>query len=183
MTWLREPIVTDRLLLRSIVSGDERAVAALFTDADVRRYLGGPLGAEEAESRIGPFSIEPQDEWWGHFVIVDRIAQDVIGTLSFAIKSGPWEISYQLRRNLWGRGLAKEAIEAAFSWFWVQQPSVDRVIANTRLENTRSLNLLNRLGGRLEREFEHSGALHANYVFLRATNHQRPSDDTELSKR
>ncbi len=88
MTWLREPIVTDRLLLRSAVSGDESAVAALFTDADVRRYLGGPLTAEEAKNRIGPFSIESQDEWWGHFVIVDRIAQDVIGTLSFALE-GP----------------------------------------------------------------------------------------------
>ena len=117
MPWLREPITADRILLRAAAPGDEPANIALFTDPDVRQYVGGPLSHEEAKRRIGPYSATPQDKWWGHFMIIAKSTRALIGTLSFAQKRGPWELSFQLRHDRWGQGLAREAVQASLAWF------------------------------------------------------------------
>lgn len=53
MTWLSSPLKTERLHLRPLADGDEVPIASLFSDPEVRRYLGGPLSREQAESCAG----------------------------------------------------------------------------------------------------------------------------------
>ena len=87
-------------------------------------------------------------------MIVEKKTAVLIGTLSFARKRGPWELSLQIRRDRWGQGLAREAAQAALEWFWKQRPDVERVIAISQTENTRCIRLLQSIGTRLEREYE-----------------------------
>src|SRR5436190_5109519 len=140
VSWLPDPIITHRLVLRPTRPGDGSAIARLFMDPDVRRYLGGPMSPQQAEhaTRI-------EDEKWGHFLIEDRHNGTTVGTLSFAEKRGPWELSYQLAKEFWGRGLAMEGVTAALEWFFAQGPNA--VIAITEPSNERSVHLLTQLGG------------------------------------
>lgn len=107
-SWLEEPLKTKRLSLRPIRPGDEEWIIQLFTDPEVRKYVGGAMTEAVAREMV-----TLSDELWGHFAILNRKNNEVIGSLSFARKSGPWEISYELRHDYWGRGFAAEAIEAA----------------------------------------------------------------------
>jgi [ribosomal protein S5]-alanine N-acetyltransferase len=55
------------------------------------------------------------------------------------------ELLYGLRQDLWGQGLATEAVSAALTWiFNSREPA--RVLAGTDPGNIRSVNVLERLG-------------------------------------
>ncbi len=173
LTWLPKPILAERLTLRPTLAGDEEAIVALWTDPDVRRYTGGPLSPDEARRILGAFSPEPEPKFWGHFGIADRATDRIIGTVNFAQKRGPWEVSYSLSKERWGQGLAFEAVTAALDWFWSSCPNVGRVIAITQSANDRSRRLLERLGARMESEFVWKEALQALYGFSRPSNRDR----------
>ncbi|MGD9142820.1 MAG: GNAT family N-acetyltransferase [Dehalococcoidia bacterium] len=159
--WLLEPLHTQRLYLRPTRPGDEDWIIKLFTDEEVRRYLGGALS--EAEARD---TIKITGEKWGHFDVVERESNDAIGSLSFARKSSFWEISYQLQRNFWGKGIVGEAIKAALSWFF-GETDVENVFAVTQTDNERSCRLLEKLGAEYVNSYEYKNAPQSRYVFFR----------------
>ena len=103
---------TPRLLIRPMLAHDLPALVALWTDAEVTRYMGGPRErfalsaalAEDLEPGTSPYSLWPVEErstgaLVGHCGILDK---DVEGRLEF-------ELVYVLARDFWGRGYATEA--------------------------------------------------------------------------
>lgn len=167
MSWLGSLLKTDRLYLRPLVKGDEAPIASLFSDPEVRRYLGGALSREQAESRAQVVSQGTTDRFWGVFALCEASSSDVIGMASFDDQRGRWQVSYELLPAWWGQGLAFEAVSAMLLWFWAQRPEVDDVVAVTQTANARSCRLLERLGGRRGREFEEFGETQCEYVFER----------------
>jgi ribosomal-protein-alanine N-acetyltransferase len=161
-SWLLKPLQTQRLCLRPNRPDDEEWIFRLFTEKEVRRYLGGAIS--EAEARD---TIKITGGKWGHFAIVERESNDAIGSLSFARKSSFWEISYQLQRNSWGKGIVGEAIKAALSWFFVET-DVENVFAVTQTANERSCRLLEKLGAKYVDSFEYKNNSQSCYVFLKA---------------
>jgi ribosomal-protein-alanine N-acetyltransferase len=159
--WLTPPLRTSRILIRSPRPGDEPALVALLTDADVRRYVGGALDHDAAQERAAARVAQPG---WGTFVIVLRSSNAVIGSGDVARKRGPWEVSYQLRRDCWGLGLAAEALTALTTWFFttMQEPTLAAI---TQDANVRSYRLLERCGAVLTGTFEEYGALQRQYEF------------------
>ena len=162
--WLITPLLSGRLRLREWAEGDERAIVALKMDSEVRQYLGGPQAADKA---VAGTRQQIAAQHWGHFSITMRDCQDAIGTVSFDRKRGPWELSLQLRRNLWGRGLATEAVETAVAWFYETVPEAVSLIAVTQSENTRTRALLLRCGAVQARTFTEHGAEQTEYRFSR----------------
>ena len=167
-SWLAEPLQTEHLWLRPTRPGDEEWLIQLFSDPEVRKYVAGAMSEAEACSLV-----KLTGELWGHFAILDRESKEAIGSLSFAPKRGPWEISYQLRRDYWGRGLAAEAIESALQWFF-SSTDQEEVGAVTQSANKRSCRLLERLGAYLSEAFTYKGAPVLRYTFRRSTP-RRPS--------
>ena len=161
-SWLAEPLNTDRLRLRPTRSGDEEWMVQLYTDPVGRMYVGGAMS--EAAARA---TVKDLGGLWGHFAIVDRESTEAIGTLSFSRPHGPWEISYGLRRDFWGRGLAAEAIKIALQWFF-NATEEDRVSAVAQVDNVRSCRLLERLGSDFTEEFTYRDAVVRRYVFDRS---------------
>ena len=161
-SWLPKPLETTRLRLRPTRHGDEEWIIGLFTDSEVRKYLGGAMSEETARG-----SIVLSGELWGHFAILDRETEQAIGSLSFANRHGPWEVNYELRRQCWGRGLAAEAIEAALPWFF-SATDEQQVSAVTQTANKRSCRLLEKLGASLTESFEYRGAPVVRYTFQRS---------------
>jgi ribosomal-protein-alanine N-acetyltransferase len=161
--WLTPPLRTSRILVRSPRPGDESALAALLTDAEVRRYVGGAIDEDAAQERA---AARVAQAGWGIFVIVLRSSNAVVGGGDIARKRGPWEVSYQLRRDCWGLGLAAEALTALTTWFFttMQEPTL---VAVTQDANVRSYRLLERCGAVLTGTFEQYGALQRQYEFHR----------------
>lgn len=151
-------LIGPRLKLRAPRPCDADVIVELLTDPDVRRYVGGPQDAEVVRGRL-----RLSTEHWGSFVIADH-DDEAIGTLSFEQKRGPWELSFQLRHELWGQGLMTEAASLALAWFFASQ-SCDRCIAVTQVANLRTRSLLERLGATVTDRFEYKGFDQFEYEF------------------
>jgi RimJ/RimL family protein N-acetyltransferase len=170
MSWLDSPITTEHLAARPMASGDEKAIAALFLDAEGRRYLGGALSKREARRRACVVSAGATDRYWGYFSVVERSTDTVIGMVGFDRERGPWQLNYEIRREWWGRGLALEACIAILAWFWQERPEEHELIAVTQAANVRSCRLLDRLNARLVREFVQFDALQREYTLSRGSD-------------
>ncbi|GAA0546705.1 hypothetical protein GCM10010172_30510 [Paractinoplanes ferrugineus] len=170
MEWLPTALTGERVVVRTPAAGDEPALVEMATDAQVRRYIGGPVDPATAQARAAQ---KISDSQWGQFVIVDRAAGVVAGSGSMARKRGPWEISYQLRPQWWRQGLTSEAVSLILGWFFTHTDE-DLVIATTQHANTGSRCLLERLGAAHVGSFEQYGLAQERYEFYRPSP-QTPS--------
>lgn len=159
MPWTDEVIDTGRLRLRPFREDDKPLVLALMTDPDVRRHLGGPV---TDASQLDALRTAVVGERPDVFCVADAATDVALGRVSLDDHRGAWEVSYELARHAWGRGLAFEAVGAAIDWFWSTGRS-GSVIAVTQTANDRSCRLLVSLGFVLEREFEEYDAMQLQY--------------------
>ena len=164
MPWTIETIETARIRLRVFTDDDKPAIVRLLTDPDVRRFLGGPAD----DSQVEAARVAAVGERWGAFCIADPVTDDVIGGCSFGRWRGVLELSYEVLPEHWGRGLASEAIAAALDWQWANTDD-KTVVAVTQSANTRSLDLLHRLGFLPDIEFEEHGAPQSQLYLTRPT--------------
>ncbi|MEU6554426.1 GNAT family N-acetyltransferase [Streptomyces sp. NPDC046915] len=138
---------TPRLILRPAASADVSEFTRLWTDADVRRFLGGPVAEEQLATYQLHFAGRPN-----LFTVVTRKETIAVGSVSIDPRSrfdGRREVSYSFLPEHWGQGYAREAVTAAVSWAFDQVPSDDSsVIAVTQEANTRSRRLLESIGMR-----------------------------------
>ena len=79
--WFKTPLVIEHLRLRPARLGDEEWIIMLFTDQEVRKYVGGAIS--EARAKEG---VQISETWWGHFAILDREHGRAIGSVSFENK-------------------------------------------------------------------------------------------------
>ncbi|GAB3976773.1 GNAT family N-acetyltransferase [Plantactinospora veratri] len=170
VVWLPTPLDAGPVLLRRPAAEDLAGLTGLYTDGEVRRFLGGALDPATAASRAARLLAERA---WGRFVIIDRSTGELAGSGDLARKRGPWEISYQLRPAFWGRGLASATINALVGWFFSQMEE-EILIAVTQDANERSTRLLERNGATLQHRFVEYGALQRQYEFRRTS--RRPGD-------
>ncbi len=156
-------IQTIRCELTSLRSDDLECVVRLYTDVEVRRFLGGPASEEAIRSAFSVL-IDPSTAVQ-HWAIRLRHNGAFVGVVSL----GPHhdgvdtEISYQLLPEWWGRGYAKETVQAVVDYA-LDSLGLPRVIAETQTANAASCRLLEQLGMRLERMVERFGAEQAIYV-------------------
>ncbi|MFI7410276.1 GNAT family N-acetyltransferase [Streptomyces sp. NPDC049627] len=141
-------IQTPRLTLRPAEPADVSAFTRLWTDADVRRFLGGPV----AEDQLAVY----QQHFAGHphlFTVVTRQGTVTLGSVTIDPKSrfdGRREVSYSFLPEHWGKGYAREAVTAAVSWSFEHVASDDpSVVAVTQEANSRSRRLLEAIGMRV----------------------------------
>ena len=122
---MREPLLTNRLLLRDITQADANLLFDLDSDSEVMRYIG-PCPAPDLASyrdRISsvyvPWQAHP---WHGIRMVLDRANGEFLGWVfirpAIASKSAReigWtrpdevEVGYRYHRSAWGRGIATEA--------------------------------------------------------------------------
>ncbi|GAA3393309.1 GNAT family N-acetyltransferase [Cryptosporangium minutisporangium] len=156
------PLGAGRVVVRRPAVGDEDALVRLFISPEVRRYLGGGLEVGVARKRAERMTAVPS----GDFVIVSAMDGAVLGSGDVRRKRGPWEFSYQLLPQFWGRGLASDAVRAVVVAFHAVKPD-DVLIAVTQDGNHRSRALLEGLGAVPDGTFEEYGAAQRRYVLRR----------------
>jgi RimJ/RimL family protein N-acetyltransferase len=144
----------ERLLMPSLTARHATALAEVYADPAVARYIGGAaLDAEGAATQVRRFEAVWQEHGFGQSALLDRATGDFLGRAGLH----PWprwgevELGYVLARHAQGRGLATEAASA---WLDVAFGTLglDRLTAVVHPDNAPSRTLATRLGFRVHRE-------------------------------
>jgi RimJ/RimL family protein N-acetyltransferase len=159
---------TERLLLRAPVPADAEALAPMYADPEVMRYVGDGRTLTQADTEL---SVRRMIERWeadgfGLFTTLRKEDEAVIGRVGILIwnsetwepttraqASGPTEVEvgYTLGRDFWGHGYATEAAGAVRDYA-LNGLGAERVIALIIHGNTASENVARKLGLEHERD-------------------------------
>ncbi|SDN70610.1 GNAT family N-acetyltransferase [Allokutzneria albata] len=141
-------LVTERMVLRELRASDAEAVAGIFADPEMSRWLGTDLSNREA-AFVNVYSRVSGDypDGMGHFLFTVDGAAVGIGHLrpSNELPGELAEIGWFVARPHWGTGLAREATEALLRHAF-DDLALPTVWALVHPENTGSLKLSQRLG-------------------------------------
>ncbi len=161
-------IESDRLVLRKARASDREGIVEVLTDPEVRSFLGGPRSREGVEQFLDQAGVSRTTAAAGSYVIADRQTDRFVGVLELGrravdrpghVSDGgeELELSYVLRRDAWGGGLAFEAATAALRAAAGELPD-QPVLVVTQTANHRARQLANRLGFQEVGAFEEYGA-------------------------
>lgn len=153
-------IETQRLRLRGSVPGDTDAWAALFEDADVRRYL--PKFPQSIRERAA-LHIQWNDAAWEEhpqqdvsWLIALKQTGELIGRCGCGTRAGSneAEVIYTLGKPYWGRGYATEAMRAVIRYSLEHFPW-DPITACIFPANVASRRVLEHLGFVYQRDVDY----------------------------
>ncbi len=145
-------IETARLLLRQFKMDDLDALAQLFADPEVVKYLGSGEPASKAETETALRSIVTHWERYGfgRWAAVYKSTGGLIGYSGLRSFHGEPELVYLLGRPYWRRGLATEMARACLK-FGFEELEFGRIIAMAKTQNVRSHRVLEKAGLSFER--------------------------------
>ena len=139
-----------RVTLRAIDDPDAAGLLAIFGDAEVVRYWNRPplsnlAAASALVDEIQEGFFRRHSFHWG---IADPATGELVGICvlgSLNLRHRRAEVSFVLRRDRWGQGLASAALGLLFA-FCFETLKLHRLEADVDPDNQRSLHLLERLG-------------------------------------
>jgi len=139
----------DRVLLRQWSESDLGPFGEMNADPEVMRHLPAPLTREEASGLMARLRAGIEERGWGVWAVeVDGVFAGMAG-LSVPRFSAPFtpctEVLWRMRREFWGRGLARAAAEEALE-FGFSRLGLAQIVAYTAAVNLRSIRLMERLG-------------------------------------
>ena len=155
-------IETERLTLRSLTMDDLEALAAIYSDADVRRYFPeGVLTYEQTKEEL-EWIIEVYYGQYGFglWATTLKATNELVGRCGLI----PWtiegreevEVAYLLAKAHWGRGLGTEAARAVLSYGF-DELHLSRLICLIDPANEASVKVAEKIGMSLEQEAEIDG--------------------------
>jgi [ribosomal protein S5]-alanine N-acetyltransferase len=139
---------TTRLALRPLTNADLDAIHALWTDADMRRYLCDDriVSLDESRAWLDASTIgfaERRFGLWGVHARTDGARIGFCGCREWP--TGEPELMYGLLKSWWGRGLATEAATAVLDHVF-ETLGHPVVMAATDPPNLASVHVMERLG-------------------------------------
>lgn len=147
-------IRTERLLLRPWQDDDLEPYAALNADPVVMEHFPALLTRAESDASAARVRAHFAEHGYGLWAVdVGGLFAGFTG-LAWTDVTGAreLEVGWRFARPFWGRGLATEAAAAALAHGLTVAP---RVVSFTALTNERSWRVMERIGLRREREFDH----------------------------
>jgi ribosomal-protein-alanine N-acetyltransferase len=171
---------TERLVLRPPVAEDADALAPMYADPEVMRYLGNgsTLTHEETERSVQRMISGWEADGFGLFTTVRKEGETIIGRVGIIVwnpdtwepvrasSEGPkeLEVGYTIGKPYWGLGYATEAATAARD-FALERLGATRLIALIIHGNDASANVAHKLGFEYEREIRFGRREAGLYVF------------------
>jgi RimJ/RimL family protein N-acetyltransferase len=165
---------TDRLLLRPFTRHDEAIHRLIYADPVVaRRFAGTTRTLEEVREWLIHRVWQAAEDDLGFWAVVRTADDNLLGLVALQ-PYVPWwivwehdpqarhhrlevELSYALGRGHWGHGYATEAGRALIGYAF-ERLRLPRIAYGVDRGNLRSVNLMRRLGFRLERNLHPDGA-------------------------
>ncbi len=143
---------TERLVLRGLTRSDSKAIFQNYSDKDIAmNFMDAPFSnIEQAEHLIDAFKAEFKQGKAITWAISLKESDTCIGTCSFMIESSSCaEIGYDLAKAHWGNGLMSEALRVIIDYGF-ECLGLQEIKADTLSHNSRSINLLKRVGFQLD---------------------------------
>lgn len=160
-------IVTNRLVLRPLRTGDAQDVYAYAQDALVAKMgMWEPYESiEQCRNHLARLVADSELMWWA---LEHRAEGRVIGRVQLSDWSKAHrhaELSYALSREFWGQGLMSEAVVPVVEFGW-QNLELHRLSAVVRPENLASVKILANVGMEREGRMRHHRWLGGEWVDL-----------------
>lgn len=163
---------SPRLHLRPLAQTDVAFVFRHFADPAVNRHLldQAALASLEEAQNIVDFFVQPTDDTYTRWVLVNQADGQPIGTCGFHKwdqRNRRAEIGYDLIPGAWGQGYMGEALTAMITYGFTAM-GLNRVEALVYPENTASIKLLKKLNfqreGVLRDYFYHEGSFYDHWL-------------------
>lgn len=141
-------LTTERLVLPPLAVEHTDALAKVYADPDVARYIGGTrLTPEVIPLQVAAFAEEWDERGYGQSAVIDKWSGEFLGRigLHFWPEWNEIELAYILGRSAQGKGLAAEGSSCWIDWARAQ-PEIDHLIANIHADNAASIGLAAKLG-------------------------------------
>ncbi len=161
---------TDRLVLSTWQTSDWIALRPIATDVEVMRYITG--GVPWTDEHIQLFVNRQVDLFSERGFCRWKLLAKPVGEMIGFCGVGFWgdglepEIGWWLARQYWGRGLATEASRAALRDAF-ERAGLARIVSIARPANTASTRIMEKLGLKMECEFEKDGVRLVRYAIHR----------------
>ncbi|WP_127491137.1 GNAT family N-acetyltransferase [Paenibacillus glycanilyticus] len=144
---------TEKLKLKILTLEDTDSVFKHFSDEDVTKFMDiTPCKNREEATEIIRFHIDDTGCRWG---IYSKSGAEFLGTCGFHCwfqgEESKAEIGFDLAREHWGKGIMNEALMPVIDFGFIQM-NLDIIDATVEQENDRSINLLQKLNFKRERE-------------------------------
>lgn len=138
------PILTDRLILRHAVPDDLAGIHAILSNAEAMRYW----------STLPHSTLEQSEIWLNHMLIERGKRENYIVAFRddpsrVLGKAGCWnagEVGMLFAPDVWGQGIATEALRAVLPREFARDPALTQIVADVDPRNTGSCALLRKLG-------------------------------------
>jgi RimJ/RimL family protein N-acetyltransferase len=158
-------IDTARLRLRAHRIGDLPFAFAMWSDANIVRYIGGtPSTEQQTWSRILNYAGHWALLEFGYWAIEEKATGEFIGELGFAnfkrdiepaMRDVP-ELGWALVSRVHGKGYATEGVRAAVAW-GDEQRAFERTVCMIDVDNSASIRVAEKGGYREFRRTQFSG--------------------------
>lgn len=138
---------TSRLVLTTWSWADLDDLHLMHSDPVTMRYVrsGRPESRAETTDLLARYIDEQRQRGWTKW----RIADDhgaLAGRAGFGAHQDQWELSYTIRRALWGRGLATEIAAALADWHRANSTDAGPLWAHVAVANPASARVLGKVG-------------------------------------
>ena len=161
-------IETARCVLDEFGLEDREHVIRLYTDTDVRRFLGGPVDVAAARTNFERWaSPGPGDNRWA---IRTKDRRTFVGAVSLSPHhdGDETEVSYLLLPEWWGKGYGGETVQAVINFAFCEC-GLSQIIAETQTDNIASCKMLERIGLRRVKTVVRFGAQQSIYSVTKQT--------------
>lgn len=153
-------IETPRLLLRRWRQSDLDLFAEMNADPEVMRYFPEPCSQERTKTLFDAIQREFADYGYGPFAAEEKTTGQFMGCIGFhraefAVDFCPCiEILWRLGKAFWNKGYATEGAKACLKHGF-SRLGFDKLYSFTAVINLPSERVMQRIGMKLERHFEH----------------------------
>ncbi len=147
---------TTRTLFSKPQPSDYDDLLELYTNDRVREYLGGALTKDECGTTCTKlFSTNPESWYW---IVRQKESGGLVGLISIGKHHDQihFEISYELHPDFWGMGYGTEVVTKGIEYAFAEL-DINELYAETQERNTKSVQLLEKLGMRIVAEVERFG--------------------------
>jgi RimJ/RimL family protein N-acetyltransferase len=143
-------VTTERLRLRGWREGDADALAVIYADPEVTRYLRR-LDLDGTRQQLLNFAYHWEERGFGLWAVELRGRPELIGRIGL-MHHDDWiasphdaEVGWAMARGVWGQGLATEG-GAATLRFGFQRRGMQRIISIAHRDNDASRRIMQKLG-------------------------------------